>query len=79
MDLHENWPVLLNLSSHTQTLGKLLFSEKQWRNYEKEVLGQVDGIITVIEEAKDRLIEIGIDSDKIEVVSNYLNLNTFPI
>ena len=79
MDLHENWPVLLNLSLHTQTfLGKLLFSEKQWRNYEKKVLVQVDGIITVVEEAKERLIEIGIDSNKIEIVSNYLNLNTFP-
>ena len=67
MDLHENWPALVSLSTHTQTfLGKLLSSEKQWRNYEKEVLGQVDWIITVIEEAKERLIGIGIDSNKIE-------------
>lgn len=79
MDLHENWPALVSLSTHTQTfLGKLLSSEKQWRSYEKEVLGQVDWIITVIEEAKERLSGIGIDSNKIEVVSNHLNLNTFP-
>lgn len=79
MDLHENWPALVSLSTHTQTfLGKLLSSKKQWRTYEKEVLGKVDWIITVIEEAKERLRGIGIDSNKIEVVSNHLNLNTFP-
>ena len=57
MDLHESWPALLSLSTHTQTfLGKLLSSEKQWRNYEKEVLAKVNWIITVIEEAKERLM-----------------------
>jgi hypothetical protein len=34
IDLHENWPALLNVSSHTNTItGKLLSSERQWRLY----------------------------------------------
>ena len=78
LDLHENWPVLLQLSTHTQTiLGKLLSSNSQWVKYEKEMCGLADRVIVVVEEAKVRICGLGIDPGKVEVVSNTLNLEQF--
>jgi glycosyltransferase involved in cell wall biosynthesis len=78
LDLHENWPVLLQLSKHTNTfLGKMLSSNSQWVRYEKEMCGLADKIIVVVDEAKNRINALGIPPEKIEVVSNTLNLNQF--
>lgn len=78
LDLHENWPVLLQLSTHTQTfLGKMLSSNSQWVKYEKEMCGLADRVIAVVEEAKTRICGLGVDPVKVEVVSNTLNLEQF--
>lgn len=78
LDLHENWPVLLQLSKHTNTfLGKLLSSNSQWVRYEKEMCGLADKVIVVVDEAKARICGLGIDPEKVEVVSNTLNLDQF--
>ncbi|MBO7084080.1 MAG: glycosyltransferase family 4 protein [Bacteroidales bacterium] len=78
LDLHENWPVLLQLSKHTNTfLGKLLSSNSQWIRYEKEMCQLADKIIVVVDEAKDRVCRLGVPAEKIEVVSNTLNLDQF--
>ena len=75
LDLHENWPVLLQLSKHTNTfLGKLLSSNAQWVRYEKEMCGLADKIIVVVDEAKGRVSGLGINPEKIEVVSNTLDI-----
>ncbi len=80
LDLHENWPALLNISTHTKSfLGKLLSSKSQWEKYEIEYCTKADYIIVVVEEAKTRLIKLGIDPDKIKVVSNTLNFNHFEL
>ncbi|MDQ1297135.1 MAG: hypothetical protein QG611_1114, partial [Bacteroidota bacterium] len=73
-DLHENWPALIKNARHTRTCaGKLLSSDKQWRKYEKEVLKDADLIITVIDEARDRILKMGTDPSKICMVSNTIN------
>ena len=78
LDMHENWPVLLQLSKHTNTfLGKLLSSNDQWVRYEKEMCGLADKIIVVVDEAKGRVSGLGINPEKIEVVSNTLDINQF--
>ena len=78
LDLFENWPVLLQLSTHTNTfLGKLLSSYKQWVRYEKEMCKLADRIIVVVDEAKTRIASLGIPSEKIVIVSNTLNINQF--
>lgn len=78
IDLHENWPAFLRMSSHTNTfLGKLLSSNSQWINYERNMIKLSDKIIVVVEEAKERLIQAGISHEKIFVVSNTLNLFSF--
>ena len=75
IDLHENWPALLEISTHTQNaLGKLFFSRNQWNRYEKKYLSLADKIIVVVDEAKHRIENLGISKDKIHVVTNALNL-----
>ena len=78
LDLHENWPVLLQLSTHTNTfLGKMLSSNEQWIHYEKEMCALADKVVVVVEEAKSRICALGIPSEKVVVVSNTLNLDQF--
>lgn len=78
LDLHENWPALLRMATHTQSfLGKLLSTNKQWEDYELKYCHKASQAIVVVEEAKNRLIKLGIDSNKIAVVSNTLNFNHF--
>ncbi len=74
IDLHENWPALLKTATHTRTIaGRLLSSNSQWVAYEQKMLPEADKIITVIDEARDRVIKLGIDPEKISVVSNTIN------
>ena len=78
LDLHENYPVLMQMSEHTKTLpGKILCSIRKWKNYEKKYVNLADHIIVVVEEAKTRLIMLGADSDKIKIVSNFLKFENY--
>lgn len=78
LDLHENWPAFLRTSVHTNTfLGKLLSSNRQWVNYEKRMCSLADRIITVVDEMKERIVGLGIEGNKVFVVSNTLNLDQF--
>jgi glycosyltransferase involved in cell wall biosynthesis len=78
LDLHENWPALLRISDHTNTfLGKILSTDSQWRKYELEFCNKADRVITVVEEATKRLAGLGIPTEKLLVVSNTLNSNSF--
>lgn len=74
IDLHENWPALLRYAPHTHTLtGRLLSSDTQWIKYEKEITSAADLVITIIEEARDRIIALGIEPGKTCIVSNTIN------
>lgn len=80
LDLFENWPVLLQLSTHTNTfLGKLLSTYKQWVRYEKEMCGLADRVVVVVEEAKSRIEALGISPEKVVVISNTLDLEGFEV
>ena len=71
LDLHENWPALLEISTHINTpLGSLLSSDSQWRKYEHEMLLKADDVIVVIEESRDRLLKMSVDMNKVHIVSN---------
>lgn len=78
LDLHENWPALLSISTHTKTLlGKILCSIPQWERYEKKFTRLADKVIVVVDEAKARLVALGVDPDRIYVVSNTINTDLF--
>ena len=80
LDLFENWPVLLQLSTHTNTfLGKILSSYKQWVKYEKEMCELADKVIVVVEEAKTRIEALGISPEKVVVISNTLDIQQFDV
>jgi glycosyltransferase involved in cell wall biosynthesis len=71
IDLHENWPALLNVSAHTGTfLGKILSTEKQWRSYEKKCAVEANAIVTVVNEMKERISKQGIPPAKIFILEN---------
>lgn len=75
LDLHENWPGLLNISPHTKTFaGRVLCNIREWEDYEKSHLNSADRIIVVVEEAKSRVRDFCSDPDKIFIVSNTVNL-----
>lgn len=80
IDLHENWPALLRVSTHTNTfLGKLLSPNWMWERYEKKTLRFADRIIVVVDEARERLANIGINPNSVFVVSNTLNEESFVV
>lgn len=71
LDLHENWPALLKHAKHTRTLaGRLLSSDRQWTEYEKNMVRNADMVITIIEEARERIISLGVEPSKTCIVSN---------
>ena len=75
LDLHENWPAYLEISTHTNSLaGRLLSSNEQWVAYEKKYTIAANRVIVVVDEARERLIRLGCQPDKVVVVSNTLNL-----
>ena len=77
IDLHENWPGLIKNATHTKSLfGKFLSSNSQWSSYERNILPYADKIIAVVEEAKTRITGLGIDEDKIVIVSNTVNIES---
>lgn len=80
LDLHENWPALLEIAPHTKSiLGRYLSNTTRWKEYEVKYCNLADKIIVVVDEARERLIKLGINSSKISVVSNTLNTNQFQI
>jgi len=80
IDLHENWPAMLRIATHTKSLlGRFLSNDKQWRDYELRYCSLADNVIVVVDEAKARLKSLGIPKEKIHVVSNTLNTNHFDL
>jgi glycosyltransferase involved in cell wall biosynthesis len=78
LDLHENWPLLLDLSPHTKTIiGRILSSQKQWLKYENKYAALADGLIVVAEEMKQRLLSKGVTNKNIAVVPNTSNVDIF--
>lgn len=80
IDLHENWPALLSVSTHTSTLiGRMVSPNFLWVAYERRILKRANAIIVVVDEAKERISALGINKDKIFVVSNTLNMSEFDV
>jgi len=80
IDLHENWPGLLRNAEHTRTfIGRLISSDKQWIRYEKHMLHEADLVITVVEEARDRVALLETVQEKLCIVSNTVDTEAMPV
>ena len=78
LDLHENYPEGIETwfswrkGPLIRLKNRLFFNPKKWRKIEKKECEKVNHIIAVVEEMKERLIDLyGIHEDKITVISNY--------
>ncbi len=77
-DLHENFVHALSSYKYANTFpGNILISKERWKQSEVEWTNRANHIITVIEEAVERYKSLGIAEDKISVVANYVNLESF--
>ena len=69
-DLHENYPAGLQVWYTNRLKKATIYEHGRWARYEREALRAVDAIVVVIEEAHDRLVQLGISAEKISVVPN---------
>jgi len=75
-DLHENYPVDLYCFRSLIPVWRRIYFEnpRRWGNYEKKILKYCNHIITVVDDAKERLIkDYSISPIKITVVSNVVD------
>lgn len=78
LDLHENYPDYLVAATHTKKLlARVLCSISQWRKYEIRYANLADYIITIVEEAGQRLEKLNISKEKIHIVPNTFNPDNF--
>ncbi len=77
-DLHENYAAALKYYHFSNTFpGKYIISVTKWEKTEIEWIQKADHIITVIDEAKNRYINLGVPDKKITVVANYVHPKFF--
>jgi len=77
-DLHENYPAAIRLYDWRRRFpARLLVRPRQWDTYEARILPQVDRIIVVIDEARDRLLRLGLPAARIAVVENTVAVEEF--
>lgn len=77
-DLHENWPAALKTYDYAQRFpGNIMISPPRWEQHEREILPRSERIVVVVDEAKERLIDLGIDAEKIAVVQNTVEADEF--
>ena len=76
LDLHENWPYHLMETAHTKKkLAKLLHKDQEWLDYEKEYVSQYDSVITVVDEMKQRIENLG--AKNVSIYQNVPDLKHF--
>lgn len=78
-DMHENYPEALKAFGKTGLINFLFKNYKAAKLLEKFCIKRSDAIITVVHENSERLINQGVDKEKIYLVSNTVDLNTFGV
>ena len=76
-DMHENYPEALKAFGKTGLVNFIFKNYKAAKLLEKFCVKMSDAIITVVEENSERLIRQGVASEKIYLVSNTVDLDTF--
>ena len=82
-DLHENYPEMMAQALHdtrygrmsaAQLVQRLTVSIDKWQRYERRVVPRADAVIVVIEEARERILRLGVAPERIHIVANYTPL-----
>lgn len=83
-DLHENLPAAVRVTNieHPWTNPRRWLAAdinvRRWEAYEEWAVKQVEKVIVVVEEAKERLVShYGIPDDKVTIISNTEDINVF--
>jgi glycosyltransferase involved in cell wall biosynthesis len=76
-DLHENYPALMEMFKGKKDPRRGHRQRKKWETIEKYATWEADRVITVIEEARDRLVAKGIRPQKITVLPNTVDIGKF--
>lgn len=81
-DLHENYPAALTYygSGKISWRGRLLeflYTRSRWEAYEHRCALAADRVLVVVDEAKARLIDVGVPEDKIVVIENTVDTERF--
>ena len=78
-DMHENYPEALKAFQKKGLMNFIFKNYKAAKVLEKICIKMSDAIITVVKENSDRLIRQGVDSKKIFIISNTVDLQTFAL
>jgi glycosyltransferase involved in cell wall biosynthesis len=76
-DLHENYPALMQMMKGRHDPQRGEAQRRRWEAIESECLDRAVEVITVTDEARDRLIRKGIPPDKILVLENTVDIEKF--
>ena len=77
-DMHENYPVLIEQEKWANNFwGKILISKKRWYQMEKKWLAQVDHVICVADEMRNRLEKILSSQKAYTILPNYIDPESF--
>ncbi|MDS0295109.1 glycosyltransferase family 4 protein [Halogeometricum luteum] len=87
-DLHENWPEAVKQYRRGSSLGSLTnlryLADRvtrpvfRWKRIERDAVRRADRVVTVTDEAADHYVEnCGVDRSKVDIVSNYVSMDTF--
>jgi glycosyltransferase involved in cell wall biosynthesis len=79
-DLHENYPAYLKARRPTTQnyLEWLSFDPGRFTRYERPVVPQCDRIIVVVDEAAERVAQLGVERERIFVVGNAEDIEYIP-
>jgi glycosyltransferase involved in cell wall biosynthesis len=69
-DLHENYPAGLQVWYDSALKKRTIYNYSRWARYERSVLQEVDAVVVVVEESKERIVRLGVPAEKIFVVPN---------
>jgi len=69
-DLHENYPSALQYYWKSPWKKAVLYNRKRWQRYECAICTRVDRVLCVIEESRDRLVDLGVPGGKITIIPN---------
>ena len=76
-DMHENYPAAMEVWYRRDLQHLVLKNYRLARTLDRFCLSRVERIIVVVDEQKDNLIAQGIPADKITVVGNTVDVDTF--